>query len=253
MKTLAAALAGTMLAAVSIPSAAPAQEFSDAEREEIGEIVREYLIENPTVLEEVLVALEAHQSQAQSEAQTQALVANKARIFDSERSYVAGNPDGDVTLVEFFDYNCGFCKQMLPQVMELVDGDSDLRLVLKEWPVLGEDSAAAARVAVAVRREAPDSYFEFHQALMAERGGVDAARALDLAEDMGLSRVDLELAMQSPEVEQTLMESLELGNALRLRGTPTYILGDEVLMGAVDLATLREKIAHIRENGCEVC
>ena len=229
------------------PTAEPQTVALD--RQEVGQIVRDYLLENPGLLEEVIDALEQEQFEAQAHAQRQAIADNRETIFNPDHAFVAGNPDGDITLVEFFDYNCPYCRQMVPILMELIDSDPELRLVLWDWPVLGQQSVEAARVALAVKRLAPESFLEFHRALADQRGQVDGDRAAAIAEEIGIDGDDLAEAMTSEEIDTALSESVRLGQQLRLQGTPSYIVGDEVLGGAVGPDRLRERIAQTRESG----
>lgn len=243
------------LAMLSAPlAAANAQDaFTDDERAEIERIVRDYLLANPGLLEEMIELLEAEQATAQVDRQRQAIADNSDALFRSPRAAVVGDPDGDVTLVEFFDYNCPHCQRMTPEVAALIEADPELRLVLKQWPVLGGESVEAAEVAVAVSRAAPDSFYEFHTALMSESGRVDGERAMEIAEEMDLDIAAIEEGRGAPEVAETLQESLELGGALGLRGTPAYVIGDSVLAGAVGQRALEESVSELRETGCEVC
>lgn len=223
------------------------------DRAEVGEIVREYMLQNPGLLEEMVAALEDEQFAAGAEAQRQAIIDNRDTIFESPHGFVAGNPDGDITLVEFFDYNCPYCRQMTPVVMELVESDPELRVVFRDWPVLGEQSVEASRVALALKNAAPESFLAFHTEMMSQRGRVDGERALDVADELGVDRDAIEAAMDAPEVDAALQETQQLGNRLALRGTPSYVLGDEVLGGAVGGDNLRDRIAELRRTGCAVC
>ena len=161
---------------------------------------------------------------------------------------VLGNAKGDVTLVEFFDYNCGFCKGALPQMMSLLKDDTNLRVVLKEFPVLGPGSVEAAKVAVAVRMQdkTGKKYLDFHQKLLGSRGKADNARALAVAKEVGMDMGRLEKDMASDEVRVSLEESLKLAETLGLNGTPSYVVGNDVVIGAVGLDVLRSKISTVR-------
>ena len=159
-----------------------------------------------------------------------------------------GNRDGDVTLVEFFDYNCGYCKRALSDLMAMMKADPKLKVVLKELPILGPGSLEAARVAVAVRMQDPSGakYLDFHRRLLENRGANDKARALAAAKDAGLDMARLERDMTSEEVGKSLDESMKLAKALGINGTPGYVVGERVVVGAVGLATLRDKVAAAR-------
>jgi protein-disulfide isomerase len=157
---------------------------------------------------------------------------------------VLGNPQGNVTMVEFFDYNCGFCKRAMTDMLDLIKTDNNLKFVLKEFPVLGEGSVEAARVAVAARMQDANGkkYIEFHQKLLGSRGGADKMRALAVAKEVGFDMPRLERDMGSDEVKKTIEENMKLAEALGVSGTPSYVVGEEVVIGAVGLDALREKI-----------
>src|SRR6185503_8561692 len=171
-------------------------------------------------------------------------------IFNSPRQVTIGNPQGDVTFVEFFDYNCGYCKRAMTDMMDLMKHDPKLKVVLKEFPVLGPASVDAARVAVAVRMQdkTGKKYFDFHQKLLSGRGQVDKAKALAAAKDVGLDMARIEKDLKSEEVGKTLEESMKLAEALGLNGTPSYVIGNDVVIGAVGLAALSQKIQAARQQ-----
>lgn len=240
----------TLLAAammLALPAAAPAraQTFSADQRQEIEGIVKNYLLQHPEVMQDVMAELEKHQQEADAEKHRSAVVANNATIFNSPHQVVLGNPQGKATVVEFFDYNCGFCKRALPDMLTLLKTDPNLRFVLKEFPVLGEGSVEAARVAVAARMQdvTGKKYIEFHQKLLGGRGPADKARALAVAKEVGFDMARLEKDMTSDEVKKTINENLKLADLIGINGTPSYVVGDEVVVGAVGLDALREKIA----------
>ncbi len=219
----------------------------------IGPAVRQYLLDNPEVLEEVITALEAKRDQAQADQQKDAVASNRDTLLKPDFTNAVGNPDGDVTLVEFFDYNCGYCKQMLPQIVDLIEKDKNLRVVFREWPVLGEDSQAAARVAMGVRQVAPDSYFEFHQKLLSHRGRVGKDEAMEVAKELGIDTAAVEQKMGEDQTTAALQENFKLGDALGLRGTPSYVVGDKVFMGAVPQDQIESQIAQVRGSDCTNC
>ena len=220
----------------------PAFAFTDAEKTEIGSIVREYLLKNPEVLQEVITELEKKQAAQETAGRTQALASMKGLIYDSPRGVVVGNPKGDVTLVEFFDYNCGYCKHALEDLTKLMKADPNLKVVLKEFPVLGKPSVEAAQVAVAVRMVAPDKYWAFHNALLATRGPADRAKALQAAKEVGIDPAAIQKVASYPELNATLDESMKIAQALSLNGTPSYVLGDQVVVGAVGYDQLKSAI-----------
>jgi protein-disulfide isomerase len=252
MKFAVRPLAATLLAAAfALPAALPAQaqSFSPDQRGEIERIMRDYLLSHPELLQEVLAEMEKRQAVADAEKHRAGVQEHAATIFSSPRQITLGNPQGDVTVVEFFDYNCGYCKRAMADMTDLMKGDSKLKFVLKEFPVLGEGSTQAAQVAVAVRMQdktGGKKYLEFHQKLLGGRGQADKARAIAVAKEIGLDMTRLEKDMASDEVKETLQESFKLAEALGLNGTPSYIVGNDVVIGAVGLPALKERVNTAR-------
>jgi protein-disulfide isomerase len=251
-RPLAAALLA--LAIVGAPAAASAQKFSDEQRGQIEAIIKDYLVSHPEVLEEASDELGKRQAAAQAEKHQSAIKDNADAIFNSPRGVTLGNKNGDVTFVEFFDYNCGYCKRAMTDMVELLKDDPKLKVVLKEFPVLGPPSVEAAQVAVAVRMQDPTGkkYLDFHQKLLGGRGHADKARALAAAKEAGLDMARLEKDMASQEVRATLEENFKLAEAMGMNGTPSYVIGKQVVVGAVGLETLRQKINTAR-CGKEQC
>ena len=238
--------AGLMLTLSAFAS--HAQAISDAQRTDIERIVREYLIKNPEVLQEAIAALEKKQAASEAEKHQTAVKDNAEALFRSTRHVVVGNPQGDVTFVEFFDYNCGYCKRAMADMLELMKNDPKLRVVLKEFPVLGPASVEAARVSLAVRLQdkTGKKYLEFHQKLLTGRGQADKARALAVAKEVGFDVARLERDMAGDEVKASLEESFKLAERLGLNGTPSYVIGNNVIIGAVGAEALKEKINNAR-------
>ncbi|HEY6024862.1 MAG TPA: DsbA family protein [Pseudolabrys sp.] len=238
------AAASVALLTLAAPQTSRADEFSATQRGEVERIVREYLIAHPEVLQEAMSELEKRQSAAESEKHKAAVKQYSQALFSSPRQVVLGNPSGNVTFVEFFDYNCGYCKRAMDDMLTLLKDDPKLKVVLKEFPVLGPGSVEAARVAVAVRMQdkTGKKYLEFHQKLLGGRGQADKAHALAVAKDIGLDMTRLDKDMASPEVKATLEESFKLAEALGLNGTPSYVIGEDVVVGAVGLDALKEKV-----------
>jgi protein-disulfide isomerase len=220
------------------------QTFSNDQRHAIENIVKDYLVSHPEVLQEAMDALDKRQKDADAEKARVTIRDNNATIFNSPHQVVLGNPQGSVTMVEFFDYNCGYCKRALSDMLDLLKTDPNLRFVLKEFPVLGEGSVDAAHVAVAARMQDPTGkkYIEFHQKLLGGRGPADKARALAVAKEVGFDMTRIEKDMTSDEVKKTIDEDMKLADALGVNGTPSYVVGNEVVVGAVGLDQLREKI-----------
>jgi len=225
-----------------------AQTFSETQRGEIEGIVKAYLIAHPEVIQEVMTEIEKRQADAEAEKHKEGVKQYSKVLFYSPRQVTLGNPNGDVTMVEFFDYNCGFCRRALADMLDLMKGDPKLRVVLKEFPVLGPGSVEAAQVAVAVRMQDKDGkkYLEFHQKMLTSRGQADRARALAIAKEVGLDMGRLEKDMASDEAKETIDENLKMAEALGLNGTPSYVIGTDVVVGAVGLTALKEKVAAAR-------
>jgi len=238
------AAACAALLAIAVPQASRADEFSASQRGELERIVREYLVAHPEVIQEAMTELEKRQTAADAEKHKAAVKQYSEALFTSPRQVVLGNPSGNVTFVEFFDYNCSYCKRAMDDMLTLLKDDPKLKVVLKEFPVLGPGSVEAAQVAVAVRMQdrTGKKYLEFHQKLLSGRGQADKARALAVAKDIGLDMGRLDKDLASPEVKATLQESFKLAEALGLNGTPSYVVGDNVVVGAVGLESLKEKV-----------
>jgi protein-disulfide isomerase len=236
------------LALCGLPSAAPAQSFTDTQRGDIETIVRSYLLAHPEVLEEAMGELSKRQAAAESAKHEASIAQNADAIFNSPRGVVLGNKDGDVTFVEFFDYNCGYCKRAMADMLDLMKGDPKLKVVLKEFPVLSEGSVEAAKVAVAVRMQDPTGkkYLDFHQKLLGGRGPADKARAMAAAKDAGLDVARIEKDLASPEVKATIEENFKLAEEMGMNGTPSYVIGKQIVVGAIGAEGLKEKIGVAR-------
>lgn len=231
------------LASSSQTAAAADAAFNDDQKKAIEQIVRDYLTNNPELITEMQEAL-------QNKVLTTAITQNSKVLYRSEYSFVAGNPKGDVTVVEFFDYNCGFCKRALGAVLKLIETDKNVRVVFKELPIFGEHSVAAARVAMAAAEQG--KYMEVHNALMKTRGQVNGEVALATARKLGLDMDKLEADMKSKRVESGIQESMALAQSIGLEGTPFYLVGDRAIPGGpANLYDLFiEYIADVRKNGC---
>tara|TARA_R110002124_G_scaffold63350_40_gene173440 strand:+ start:238 stop:1098 length:861 start_codon:yes stop_codon:yes gene_type:complete len=220
--------------------------------ETINPLIESYLMSDPKILQRMSVALDSTLRAEEREQSTAAIASMQESIFNDPGQVVVGNPDGDVTLVEFFDYNCGYCRAALPDMAKLLAEDPNLRVILKEFPILSNESIDAARVAVLVG-EADVDYWTFHEALFTSRGKVDKQVALAAAADLGLSPVTLELDMGTPAVSGTIQTSYEIAKALNITGTPTYIIGNEVIPGAIGIDELRSRISNMRACGQSQC
>ena len=244
-RAVAAFCAALMLVAAAPVRAGPA---TDAKQSEFERMLKEYLAAHPEAIQEALDTLAARKAAAKAEQQKATIKANGRELFSSPRQVTLGNGAGDVTLVEFFDYNCGYCKRALSDLLELMKNDSNLKVVLKEYPILGPDSVEAARVAVAVRmQDASARYLAFHRKLLENRGHNDKARALAAAEEAGFDMARLDRDMASEEVTKSLDESTRLGKALAINGTPGYVVGERVVIGALGEQVLKESINAARK------
>ncbi|MGH6905423.1 MAG: DsbA family protein, partial [Geminicoccaceae bacterium] len=219
--------------------------FDDSEVKEIERIVRDYLVRNPSVMREVFTALEAEEEARRREQLVSAIGDNREALLASDADAVLGNPDGDVTLVEFFDYRCAYCRRVVPSMQALLDEDRDLRVVFKDLPVLGPDSVRAARAALASRMQ--DGYVPFHFALMAADDlSIEGIRAAAAA--VGLDPDRLEADMASPEVIAAIEANYALADELGIEGTPAFVIGDQLIPGAIDKARLEQLIREARSG-----
>lgn len=248
-------IAAAVTAACVAFAATPAGALSDNDRPAIEAIIKDYLLKNPEVLRDALEELEKRQTAEDGKKQSAMIAANKKVIFDSPRAPSFGNPDGKVTLVEFFDYNCGYCKHAMGDVLKLAKDEPKLKVVLKEFPVLGPGSVAAAKVAVAVHMQdtTGKKYIEFHKRLLGSRGEANGARALEAAKDAGFDVARLKKDMESPEVAVTLNENMSIARSLGINGTPTFIVADEMVVGALGYDTLKNKVDSVMKCGKATC
>lgn len=232
------------LAALLLPPAAGAAEFTAEQRQAIEAIIREYLAKNPDIMLDALQAAEDRIKGESRDKASAALVQRRREVFDDPDAPVAGNPQGDATLVEFFDYRCPYCKQVEPSIEALVAGDPQLRFVYKEFPVLGPDSVTAARAALAARKQG--KYDALHHALMALKGQVNDASVLKVAASVGLDLDRLTRDMAAPDIDRMLKANVDLAEALDIHGTPGFVIGNEIVPGAVSLDALKQLIQTAR-------
>lgn len=245
MKRLAIA---ALVISLSTPVAAvDLTAMSDSERQTFRDEVRAYLLENPEVLMEAIAVLEQREAEAQVSNDQSLIQANADALFDDGYSYVGGNPDGDVTVVEFLDYQCGYCKKAHPEVAQLIEGDGDIRYIVKEFPILGEASVLAARFAIAVKQIAGDeAYAEINDDLMTFRGEFSDASLKSLATSKGLDADAIIAAMDSEATTQVIAENHALAKRLQINGTPGFVIGDQMLRGYVPLEGMQQVVADAR-------
>jgi len=221
-----------------------------ADQARVEGILRDYLTKNPEILVEMTTELDKRQAAEQAKQQQKAISDNAEAIFRSPVAHVAGNPSGDVSVVEFFDYNCGYCRRSLPDVIKLTKDDGKVRLVLKELPILSDDSVAAAKLALASNKQG--KYFEMYQKLFSEPGKADKDKALRIAKELGLDVDKLQKDVDDQDIQKSLDEAKDLAQKLNLQGTPLFLIGDRVIAGAPDdlFDQLKKNVAEVREKGC---
>ena len=220
------------------------QVFEVLEEQSIKEIVRQYLLDHPEVIIQSLQAYQAQQKLAEEEQQREALKAQMAALTQDPNAPVIGNPEGDVVVVEFFDYRCSYCKKVVNDLRQVVEEDGNIRLVMKEFPILGPESQLAARAALASVKQ--DRYEEFHFAMMTARSQINEASIMAIAETSGIDTERLKQDMDADEITAMLQKNYELAQSLGIRGTPAFVIGDELYPGALDLKTLKALVAQAR-------
>lgn len=243
------ALAVTAALLASPVHALDLASMTDAERDAFRAEVRRYLLDNPEVLMEAIAVLEARERDAQAQADLQLVELHAAAIFNDGHSWVGGNPEGDVTLVEFMDYRCGYCRQAFAEVAQLLESDGNIRFIVKEYPILGEQSVLAARFAIAVQQLHGDAtYEEVHNALMSFRADITPDSLTRLAQGFDLDAGPILATMNSPEVTAVIEENRQLGSLMQVTGTPTFVLEDRMIRGYVPLSTMEQLVASARAD-----
>ena len=214
--------------------------------EQFGNQVRTYLLENPKIIREVIEELGRVETAEKEQQKNQAISMFRGELENDGFSYVAGNPEGDVTIVEFFDYRCGYCKQSFPDLMKTVEADGNIRLVLKEFPILGEESVLAARAAMAAQMQ--NKYMEFHTALMSSRGSPSMERLMGMAQSLGLDVEQFKTDIESLEITNHLDNTYQLASALNISGTPAFLIGGQFVGGAISPTQMTALIEQARAN-----
>lgn len=244
-----APLAAAALIGLSVPALAfDLKAMSDVEKTAFGEAVRGYLLENPEVLSEAIEVLNQRQASAEAETDKTLVQTNSDDIFQDGASYVGGNPDGDVTLVEFIDYRCGYCKKAHSEVKDLVAADGKIRYIVKELPILGEESVVAARFAIAALQVAgPEAYAKINAGFYESfRGEVTQDTLSAFAKDLGLDPAPILAAMDAPEVTKVIADNHALAQRLQISGTPTFVMGGQMIRGYVPGAAMQAAVAEER-------
>ncbi len=219
--------------------AAMAKEMTEAE---VKRLALEAILENPEIIMQAVTILQQREEEARARAARDVLTSR--RLTHDPNAPVLGNPEGDVTVVEFFDYNCPYCRRAAPDVKALVGQDGNIRLVYREWPILGEGSDFAARAALAARRQG--RYEDFHWAMMEMRGRANEASVMKIAEDLGMDLERLRADMKAPEVEEHIATSMQLAQQLGFRGTPSFVIGRELVPGIVPLDEMKRLVRAAR-------
>jgi protein-disulfide isomerase len=246
MRVLLASIASTAVsAALLVAPLAGAQEFTPEQEADIGRIVREYLIANPEVLEEAVIALQDKRDADQAEASQAAIAARRDQIFNDARDFSIGPADAPIQIVEFFDYNCSFCRASAPWVKETLERYPDqVRFIFKETPIFAdrsESSAQGARAAVAAIGQ--DRYLEFYFAMMEQSGTIPLSQVRRIAEESGINWREAQEIMESPETTQHLEDSLNLLDAIGATGTPAFVFNDQLVPGGANTELLDILIA----------
>lgn len=250
MRLLAAA--ALSLALTGPAAALDLKAMTEAESAAFGEAVRSYLLENPQVLMEAIGVLEQRQQQDQAQNETAFLQANADLIYNNPADWAGGNLSGDVTVVEFIDYRCGYCRKAWTEVEDLVSSDGKIKIVMKEYPILGEDSVASSKFAIAARRLGGDeAYKKAHDQLIALKGPASDAALSAMAKDLGLDWEATKAAMEAPETTAVLAENQQLGQALQINGTPTFIVREAMVRGYVPLEGMRQIVSEQREAAAQ--
>ncbi|NBS35397.1 MAG: DsbA family protein [Methylocystaceae bacterium] len=239
---------------LELKSAEAAPEQTALQKADIEKIIHDYLLSKPEVLKEAIDELDKRQKLAENTTRQKAVSDNQEKLFRSPHQAVVGNPNGDVTLVEFFDYNCGYCKRALASVAKLIETDPKLRVVLKDFAILGSDSQETAQVATAARMQlSPQKFWEFHQKLLSVKGHIAKAQALAVAKEVGADMGRLEEDLKKPETTAALQEVSMLAEALHFDGTPAWVVGQEAIVGGLPYAELKAKLDNIRKCGKSEC
>jgi protein-disulfide isomerase len=233
-------------AMIAAEAPAPVAAAPQVDRAEIELIVRNYLVENPELLIDMQQGLEAKQAEQQRLANLDVIESAKNDIFNADYDGYVGNPDGKTTIVEFYDYNCGYCKRAQQDMLALTAADPDLRFVLKEFPILGPDSTKAHVVSMAFRKLMPEKYADFHNQLIGGSGRATEEAAIRIAIALGADEAALREEMKNPDIASAFEKTYELANKLQITGTPSYVVGNEVVFGALGQEVLAQKIAEVR-------
>ncbi|MDR9483956.1 MAG: DsbA family protein [Sediminimonas sp.] len=248
MKALLAAAA----AAIALAGPASALDLTDmnqSERSALREEIRAYILDNPEVIMEAVAILEQRQNAQKAQSDAQMIATNAEALFEDDASWVGGNPEGDLTLVEFMDYRCGYCRKAAPEVSELIESDGNIRIIVKEFPILGDQSVIASRFAIAVLQlEGDAAYEKAHDTLIKFKGEIGRDALTRIAGDLGLEAAPILERMDSDAVTEVISRNHQLASRLQITGTPTFVMGEQMLRGYVPLDKMRQIAAQIRKD-----
>ena len=247
-------LAAASLAALLGAAPASADGFTTQQKADIGPIIKDYLMAHPEVLRDAITELENREKQAEADSRKKTLAELGGKLASQADSLIIGNPDGKITLVEFFDYNCGYCKRAIGDLDKLMTSNKDLKVVLRDFPILSAGSVEAALVALAAHNQfGGNKYWEFHKTLLSSRTAVGKEQALAVAKQMGADMDRLQKDASEPKTRAAIQESLTDAQALNLNGTPSYIVGDDAIVGAQGFDEIEKRIESMRKCGKAMC
>jgi protein-disulfide isomerase len=255
-RKLAATVASASVAMALSFGAASAQTpvFSDVQKSALQEMMKEYILKNPEVVQEALVELDRRQKEGEQTARLRVTQDKTGPLYTAKHNIAFGNPNGNVTIIEFFDYNCGFCKRGLADLQKLVNDDKNVRVITKDFPVLGQDSVEAAKIAVAAKLQLPpEKLWAFHQKLMSVRGKVGKQAALDAVKEAGADMARLAKDAESDEIRSAIEQNVQIADLLGMTGTPSYVVGEDIVIGAVGFEQLKGRVDNIRKCGKSTC
>ncbi len=235
----------TIFLALTLNGPLWAKTFDDAEKTAIESVVKEYLLEHPEVIRDALQELERRSAQAEKERQKNLISDNRDLLINEKYSFTTGNKDGDVTVIEFFDYNCPYCRQALKDIVKLMGEDKNVKVVLKEYPILGEASQQASLAALAARKQG--KYMEYHTALLSAKGRINNEAIETIAKQVGLNVETLKTDMASEEIKGILQKNIDVGIKLGINGTPTFIFNDQVIPQVLPFEAMKTLVAKIRK------
>ena len=239
-----AGLAGQINSAQAQEKSSPS--FTALQKKEMEKIIGDYIRAHPEIILESVRAMQERERANEKQRGLNNLVTYRELILNDPTSPIGGNPKGDVTVVEFFDYRCGFCKRVFPDILTLMESDKNVRYVYKEYPILGPDSVTASKAALAAWNVDKTKYNAFHKTMMGSKGALSPDRVMKFAAKVGYDVNALKKAMRDPRIESLIEKNFKLAKALDINGTPAFIIGDQVIRGAVDLATLKLLVSKAR-------